>query len=131
MDPRFSPEAVASMYETWLERCMREGVVVVPSRMIGGFVGLRPNSDAISVDLVYVDQDSRGEGLAARLVAGALARAGSSHARVVTQAWNVSAQRLYQELGFRTSSLPAIVHLWLADPHQPSETTASGADATG
>jgi GNAT superfamily N-acetyltransferase len=115
-DPRFSEDAVARMYETWLERCLEEGSVVVPDGNVTGFVGVRPgHSEAVSVDLVYVDPAARGEGLAARLVRGALARADVVRARVATQAWNVGAQRLYQEIGFRTSSLDAIVHVWLDD----------------
>ena len=129
-DPRFSREDVAAMYELWLARCMRDGLVVVPNRGIGGFVGVRPDRERLSVDLVYVEPRSRGRGIAARLVQGALARAGHTRARIATQAWNVSAQRVYQEIGFRTSSLNAIVHLWLGDPDQLSEATASATEAS-
>jgi ribosomal protein S18 acetylase RimI-like enzyme len=123
-DPRFPDEVVVRMYETWLERCLSEGSVVVPDGKVVGFVGVqRGRSDTVSVDLVYVDSSARGEGLAARLVRGALAGAGSGRARVATQVWNVGAQRLYQEIGFRTSSVEAILHVWLDDgPHSSVET---------
>ena len=128
-DPRFPPETVEAMYEIWLRRCMRDGVVVVPTGAVGGFVGARPEADLLLVDLVFVDAASRGEGLAARLVQAAVAGAPGHRARVATQAWNIAAQRLYHALGFRPSSLEAIVHLWLDEPH-PSRVTASVTEAS-
>jgi ribosomal protein S18 acetylase RimI-like enzyme len=123
-DPRFSPEAVAEMYEVWLGRCASDGAVIVPNDSLGGFVGTRTERDVLSVDLVYVDPASRGRGMAARLVRAAVAGAQGGHARVATQAWNVAAQRLYHGLGFRPCAFDAIVHLWL-DEAQPSSVTAS------
>jgi GNAT superfamily N-acetyltransferase len=116
------------MYEMWLERCLDEGSVVVPDGNLTGFAGVRPaGSKALSVDLVYVDPDARGEGLASRLVRGALANADGVRAQVATQAWNVGGQRLYQEIGFRTTFLDAIVHVWLDDRHQSSAAMLSAA----
>lgn len=127
-DARFSPDAVGAMYETWVGRCLEDGIVVVPSGTTAAFVGARPDGDVLSVDLVYVGPHARGEGLAARLVRGALANAPHARARVATQAWNISAQRLYHGLGFRPSSLQAIVHLWLDTSAQPSDEAALETD---
>jgi ribosomal protein S18 acetylase RimI-like enzyme len=115
-DPRFAADAVAVMYEVWLERCFDEGIVVVPERSFDGFVGARPIDDGISIDLVYVNAHSRGQGLGGQLVRAAVAIAGAAEARVATQAANIAAQRLYQSLGFRTASIQAVVHLWLDAP---------------
>lgn len=112
-DPRFAADAVRGMYDIWLDRCFDEGLVLVPVEHFGGFVGARVRDGTTSIELVYVDAQSRGQGVAARLVSGAVAMTGASRARVATQAWNVAAQRLYQGVGFRTTSLQAIVHLWL------------------
>jgi ribosomal protein S18 acetylase RimI-like enzyme len=114
-DPHFAGEAVRAMYGIWLEQCLDEGLVIVPDHGIRGFVGARTSGDTISIDLVYVDEHARGQGLAGRLVAGAIALSGARGGRVATQASNIAAQRLYQALGFRTASLQAIVHLWLDD----------------
>jgi ribosomal protein S18 acetylase RimI-like enzyme len=114
-DPRFASDAVRAMYGIWLERCFDEGIVIVPDQGFGGFVGARASGDTISIELVYIDEHARGQGLAARLVAGAVAISGARGARVATQAWNIPAQRLYQGVGFRTASIQAIVHLWLDD----------------
>lgn len=112
-DPRFPQERIATMYEIWLDRCLAEGVVVVPEDGAGGFVGARAAEGGTSVDLVFVDRPFRGKGLASRLVRGAVAQTGADSATVVTQAWNVAAQRAYQDVGFRAGSLQAILHLWL------------------
>jgi GNAT superfamily N-acetyltransferase len=114
-DPRFPKEQVDAMYEIWLDRCLAEGVVVVPEDGAGGFVGARVADGVASVDLVFVDRPFRGKGLASRLVRAAVAQTGADSATVVTQAWNVAAQRAYQDVGFRAGSLEAILHLWLDD----------------
>jgi len=118
-DPRFAADAVRAMYDIWLGRCFDDGIVVVPDRGLGGFVGVRPIEEGISVDLVYVDARSRGQGLGARLLSGAVAISGAARARIATQAWNITAQRLYQGVGFRTASIQAIVHLWLDEVPSP------------
>jgi GNAT superfamily N-acetyltransferase len=112
-DPRFPQERIATMYEIWLDRCLAEGVVVVPEDGAGGFVGARVANGGASVDLVFVDRQFRGKGLASKLVRAAVAQTGAESATVVTQAWNVAAQRAYQDVGFRAASLQAILHLWL------------------
>lgn len=114
-DPRFPTQRIEAMYDTWLDRCLAEGVVVVPDDSPGGFVGARASEGTAAVDLVFVDRPFRGTGLASRLVRAALARAGTNSATVDTQAWNVAAQRAYQDVGFRPTSLEAILHLWLDD----------------
>ena len=114
-DPGFAGEDVRRMYEIWLGRCFDEGVVVVPAQGFGGFVGARTSGDTASIDLVYVDSPSRGQGVAAKLVTGAVAGAGKPRSQVATQAANIAGQRLYQSIGFRTTSTKAIVHLWIDD----------------
>jgi ribosomal protein S18 acetylase RimI-like enzyme len=112
-DPRFSRARVASMYEIWLERCLAEGVIVIPDDETGAFVGARTSVNSASIDLVFVDRQLRGKGLASKLVRAAVAQSGVEAATVVTQAWNIAAQRAYQDAGFRAASLEAILHLWL------------------
>lgn len=114
-DPHFPRDAIERMYDIWLDRCLAEGMVLVPDRSLGGFVGARTIGDTVSVELVYVDPQCRGSGIAAKLVRAAIANAEAPRARVSTQASNVAAQRLYQSVGFRTRSIQAIVHLWLDD----------------
>ena len=112
-DPRFPPERVHELYRRWLGRCLEEGVVVVPPDGRSGFVGARVEDGVALVELVWVDPGAAGGGTGRALVAAALAHLEMPRARVVTQAGNVPAQRLYQSLGFRTDSCTAILHLWL------------------
>jgi ribosomal protein S18 acetylase RimI-like enzyme len=112
-DPRIPAQKVREMYDIWLDRCMDEGVVVVPASRGAGFVGARRNADAASIDLVYVDAAARGQGLGQALIREAVGTLGASDVSVVTQSGNVAAQRLYQSLGLRTRRTIAVLHLWL------------------
>jgi ribosomal protein S18 acetylase RimI-like enzyme len=112
-DPRIPAERVREMYEIWVDRCLDEGVVMVPAHGHGGFVGVRSEGDVAQVELVYVAASSRGEGLGGALVRDAVAALGVTDASVVTQTGNIPAQRLYQSLGLRSRSTLAVLHLWL------------------
>jgi ribosomal protein S18 acetylase RimI-like enzyme len=118
-DARFEAEAVAEMYRIWVRRCIDKGVIVVPEEEPSGFVGARGVVDGAHVELVYVAPEARGARVAQRLVAGAVHQLGTAFARVVTQAGNIAAQRLYQSLGFRTRSVEAVLHLWLREDEAP------------
>ena len=111
-DGRIPAEKVREMYEIWLDRCLDEGVVTVPTAGRGGFVGARKNGGVARIELVYVDAASRGHGLGHALVHDAVASLATNDATVVTQAGNVGAQRLYQSLGLRSRSTTAVLHLW-------------------
>jgi ribosomal protein S18 acetylase RimI-like enzyme len=112
-DPRIPDDRVREMYEIWLDRCLAEGVVVVPSGDGRGFVGARQDGDLAHIELVYVDAASRGQGLGRALVRGAMRSMSATMARVVTQTGNVGAQRLYQSLGLRSHGTLAVLHFWL------------------
>jgi dTDP-4-amino-4,6-dideoxy-D-galactose acyltransferase len=112
-DPRFARERVREMYGRWLDRCLDEGVVAVPEAGGGGFVGARRDGDSAAIELVYVDEASRGQGLGGALVRAAARALDATDVNVVTQVGNVAAQRLYQSLGLRSRSTLAVLHLWL------------------
>jgi ribosomal protein S18 acetylase RimI-like enzyme len=112
-DPRIPQHLVDAMYEIWLDRCLREGVVTIPASRGLGFVGARDDGDEARIELVYVDPSSRGLGLGAALIRSAAAAFGEAEVCVVTQTGNVAAQRLYQSLGLRNRSSLAVLHLWL------------------
>ena len=116
-DPRIPKQKVQEMYGIWLDRCLDEGIVTVPEARGNGFVGARRDRDNASIDLVYVDVASRGQGLGRALIRDAVAALGASEVSVVTQSGNVAAQRLYQSLGLRSRRAIAVLHLWLDDLH--------------
>jgi ribosomal protein S18 acetylase RimI-like enzyme len=112
-DTRIPDQRVRGMYEIWLDRCLDEGVVVVPANEGAGFVGARKDGDIGRVELVYVGAASRGRGLGRALIREAVAALAASDVTVVTQTGNVAAQRLYESLGLRSRSTTAVLHLWL------------------
>jgi ribosomal protein S18 acetylase RimI-like enzyme len=112
-DSRFSGERVETMYRIWGRACLEEGVVAVPAQGRGGLVGARVREGVTDVELVWVDPAERGRGLAAALVAAAVDSLRVDVSRVATQAGNVPALRLYEALGFRTTRVTSILHLWL------------------
>lgn len=73
--------------------------------------------EAVShIQLAGVHHEHRQRGVGTGLVQAALDWARSQHAKkmqVVTQARNVSAQRLYQQMGFFTKSMTLFYHKWL------------------
>lgn len=114
-DPRFASAKVRAMYHDWIQQCLAQGVVAVPDGDGVGIVAARPRLGVAQIELVYVHPDAAGRGLGRTLLAHALRSLGATTARVATQAGNVAAIRLYESAGFRTSSVDAILHLWLDD----------------
>jgi ribosomal protein S18 acetylase RimI-like enzyme len=116
-DPHFSRERCAALYETWIERDLREHRVRVAEAggAPAGYVTLAERGDEAQIGLLGVLPSSRGGGLGLALVddAAAIAKAGGARRLlVVTQGANTAAQRLYQRSGFVTRSVELWLHLW-------------------
>lgn len=118
-DSRFSEERSQALFETWIEKDAREGMVFV-AEMDSEPVGysscrLRSGGEA-QIGLVGVAESAQGRGFGKALVNATLRWCASQSAAsvsVVTQGRNVAAQRLYQGCGFLTQSLRLWYHLWL------------------
>lgn len=125
-DTRFSKDAgfptdrAAELYARWIRRDFREHEVLAWDAPAGGAAGyvscqLNAATRAGRIGLIGVAADLQGRGAGRTLVEGALrrfAQAGCTEARVVTQACNLAAQRLYQAHGFRTAETHATFHRW-------------------
>jgi ribosomal protein S18 acetylase RimI-like enzyme len=118
-DQRFPRERVRALYAEWLRR----GLTTPPLRrtlVVGaaeGFVTCRfdPEQGVGGIELIAVAEGRERGGMGDVLVKGAnhaFAEAGLEEARVVTQAQNVAAQRLYQRNGYRTSRVDIWLHRW-------------------
>ena len=115
-DGRFMREQAASLYREWVAKSCRgdEDRVLVFAKDDGvkGFVTCLLEAESVGrIGLLGVAPEARGAGVGGALVRAALAHCysnGAREVRVVTQARNIGAQRLYQACGFRTFS----VHLW-------------------
>lgn len=124
-DPRFDRERVRELYREWLRSSLdgtrADGVVTFDHG--GGAAGYVSFSDPSrtrspgvgEIGIVAVARAARGTGGGTALLAEALEalrERGTDTVRVVTQARNVAAQRLYQRAGFTTATAAAWFHLW-------------------
>jgi ribosomal protein S18 acetylase RimI-like enzyme len=85
-----------------------------------GFISchLLPASSQGHIGLVGVSSEASGKGIGRALVLAALEWFAVHHAnevKVVTQASNISAQRLYQRCGFLSAEVQIWYHKWYAD----------------
>lgn len=120
-DENFPRARAKELFGLWTEKGVREpGFFTVFRRhggMPAGFLTGRASGEGTGViELVAVSDELRGKRIGTRLVADGLAefrRRGCEVVSVATQGSNVSAQRLYQAQGFRTTSVRLWFHLWL------------------
>jgi dTDP-4-amino-4,6-dideoxy-D-galactose acyltransferase len=121
-DPNFSDERAAEMYALWVRRGIDddERVLLTTEERDGFIVGHLDDDRRVgTIDLIAVADGARGRGVGARLLEGAeatFAAAGLTRARVVTQARNIAAQRLYQRRGYCTSAASLWLHRWADQP---------------
>jgi dTDP-4-amino-4,6-dideoxy-D-galactose acyltransferase len=119
-DTGFPANQAAELYVEWIRRDFRVNrIFVVSDRVngIGGYVTCQADEDPTvgRIGLIAVAETERRRGLGRELVNGALQwfqHNGCTEVRVVTQASNIPAQRVYQALGFRTSETSATFHRW-------------------
>jgi GNAT superfamily N-acetyltransferase len=122
-DRRFPPDACPRLYQAWLHKAIADdrGSVIV-AQLWGRTVGLIAcgvlANQVGNIQLAGVQSNRRGRGVGTTLVQGALdwfrAR-GVDRAEVTTQARNVPAQRLYQQMGFFTRRMTLYYHKWMSD----------------
>ncbi|MBI1881482.1 MAG: GNAT family N-acetyltransferase [Chloroflexi bacterium] len=121
-DKNFGLVQSERLYRLWIEKAcqgLADVVLVARWRQGGEAVGLitctlRDRLAHIQLAGVHVDHRQRSVGTG--LVQAALdwAKAQGAHSmQVVTQARNVPAQRLYQQMGFFTRSVTLYYHKWL------------------
>jgi dTDP-4-amino-4,6-dideoxy-D-galactose acyltransferase len=120
-DPRFAP-AADRLYSYWIEKSVNDpatAVFVPEGHPAHGYITCYRVDDMYGqIGLVGVDESARGRGLGRGLVTAALAwcgRSGLPRMRVVTQAANEPASRLYQACGFMPAQTQWWYHRWLTD----------------
>jgi dTDP-4-amino-4,6-dideoxy-D-galactose acyltransferase len=156
-DRRFPPDACPRLYRAWLNKAMDDerGLVLVASLedrpgppgmeraeplgliacgVEGAPSRLGPSGTGIGViRLAGVKSGRRGRGVGTALVQGALdwfRAQGLRGAEVTTQARNVPAQRLYQQMGFFTRRMTLYYHRW-TEKLSPSHGTQTGGTMEG
>lgn len=121
-DPEFGPGAAARLYTQWIKQnCESQTTTVLVSvneNRVNGFISLVPTGDDdASIGLIAVDDKMRGRGVGRALVEASkdhCRQAGIRELSVVTQASNTAALRLYEECGFRLSSVKLWYHKWFS-----------------
>jgi len=120
-DPGFPRQACNCLYETWIERSCHSDAdrvfVAESDSRVAGYVACHAAKDGKegSIVLIAVADGFRGKGIGKKLVDHAIllfAEIGIVRITVVTQARNISAQRLYEDRGFRTQSMQLWYHWW-------------------
>jgi undecaprenyl-phosphate 4-deoxy-4-formamido-L-arabinose transferase len=113
-DPHFSSTRAAELYAAWVSRGLAEDSfrVFLAERdgSPAGYVLVK--TDPLEIDLIAVEEASRGDGIGRALVAEAIGESPNGTVRVVTQARNVPALRLYESCGFRVVKAEAWYHRW-------------------
>jgi dTDP-4-amino-4,6-dideoxy-D-galactose acyltransferase len=120
-DHHFSRERCDALYRTWIANaCAGRADCVLVVRREGRAVGYMTcvieSPTTGSLGLGAVSTAERGRSLGERLSRGAIrwfANSDLERVRVVSQARNVEASRLWERLGFQTLSVEHWYHLWL------------------
>lgn len=123
-DPRFAGDA-ERLYRTWIANALHgytDAVLVARERAGGealGFVCCKMHGELCDLQLVGVEREQRQRKVGRALFEAAIGWAkehGATRVQLVTQARNVAAQRLMQQLGFLTTEVQLCYHLWLPRP---------------
>ena len=120
-DRRFPLDACPRLYRAWLQKAMADDhdtvIVAYLPEGAAGLIACGIDSDRVgTVQLAGVQSGMRGRGVGTALVQGALdwfRAQGAELAKVATQARNVPAQRLYQQMGFFTRRMTLYYHKWM------------------
>ncbi|MFC1976439.1 GNAT family N-acetyltransferase [Chloroflexota bacterium] len=121
-DEKFGSTQSERLYRLWIKNSCEgfaDVVLVARWQQMGEAIGLITSTlgdDVAHIQLAGVHVDHRQRNVGTGLVQMALDWAKAQHAQamqVVTQARNVPAQRLYQQMGFFTKSMTLFYHKWL------------------
>jgi dTDP-4-amino-4,6-dideoxy-D-galactose acyltransferase len=118
-DPNFDDDLADEMRATWIENmCGELGDRVIIAEVdgrVGGFIALEIDDGVGKIVLTGVDEFAQGDNIGSGLTISALQwfrNQGCETARVVTQSRNIPAQRIYQDLGFKTTESAFWLHKW-------------------
>jgi len=119
-DGHFPEDRSVALFETWIERSCggwAQAVLVAEADGVAaGYCTCHIDDRGLgSIGLIAIAEHAQGRGLGAGLVRASLSffrQRGAARAKVVTQARNIPAQRLYQKMGFVTESAQLWYHKW-------------------
>lgn len=122
LDDHFPRDRVPLLYAEWVRRGLSSGAArrVLLAEPAAGFLVCGLDTEVLrgSIELVGVARPFARQGIGRVLMAKAHAimlESGCERANVVTQGRNVAAQRLYQNLGYKTVTVAWWLHRWHPD----------------
>jgi dTDP-4-amino-4,6-dideoxy-D-galactose acyltransferase len=123
-DQHFDREKCRSLYEIWIEKCVRapNGHVFVweDSRKAIAYVSASLEPDGTGkIELVGISPEWQGKGIGKQLISAAqcyFAANQVSTITTVTQGRNIHAIKLYQKCGFFIQSIELWYHKWIENP---------------
>ena len=121
VDVRYPHEKFVELYRIWAEKSLtkelaREVLVAVEDEQIVGMITLDGDIPTGTIGLVAVNAQMRGQKFGFSLVQNALRwfkDNGYRSCKVVTQADNLAACKLYQKCGFEVAQVSFFYHFWL------------------
>lgn len=121
-DPHMRSRNAFNVYNEWIanSKCFDDKYFAVKlvERRVAGFTLFRLVDNDVTLELVKVNEDFRGCGIASELMRG-IDHFGSLHgceiARVGTQLDNLPAINMYHKMGFREVSRTFVYHCWNVD----------------
>ena len=121
-DPHFPRERCDELYATWIEKShegFADAVLVAEiDERVAGYISCHVEGSAGRIGLLAVASAAQGSGAGSALIGASLdwfSTNSCQRVSVVTQGRNVRAQRVYQNLGFRTSRVELWYHKWPRD----------------
>lgn len=115
-DPAIPRDAADRLKEAWARNFFADArgdwmVVAEREGEVAGFLLLMDSGGKLVIDLIAVDESSRGAGLATAMIAFAARELdGYRTMRVSTQLGNVPSVRLYEAMGFRLVEAQHVLH---------------------
>jgi ribosomal protein S18 acetylase RimI-like enzyme len=120
-DRNFPADACPRLYRAWLNKALTDKnssvIVAYWDGFPAGLIACEDTEGIGRIQLAGVYRPYRSRGVGTALVQGSLdwfRQRSSTRAEVVTQARNVLAQRLYQQMGFFTQRMTLYYHKWIA-----------------
>jgi ribosomal protein S18 acetylase RimI-like enzyme len=116
LDPRIPAAAANAVKAEWARNFFhgkrgQHMVVALVDGEVAGFEQILHSGEALTIDLIAVEERFRRRGLAAAMIRFAESALPARTIRVGTQIANASSLRLYESLGFRVAASQYVFHL--------------------
>lgn len=120
IDNRIGYKKFRELYEIWIKNSVQKKpakeTLIYHLNDIKGFVIVGEKRNKAWIDLIAVDETTRGKGIGTKLIIAAESWAkskGCTEMRVVTQQANLKACKFYEKHGYQLMKKEYVYHIWL------------------